>query len=182
MTIVCHQARLIKISLLFTSHGKHKASCPICLVPKPHYSARPKRFGSLGPSENVRPRQKSSKVRELSGAEMVIKTSGSHFKVKNTPLKHTDEKGSLKLMLSFLQDDKGRLFFLKIVLRGIQNTRPIGTLGLFWNAIKQRSFLRIFRYILYSIGHLPSPCTAFFQSLSVNLFRWRIRGEPTGNA
>ena len=26
-----------------------------CLVPRPHYSARPKRFGSPGPSENVRP-------------------------------------------------------------------------------------------------------------------------------
>ena len=26
-----------------------------CLVPRPHYSARPKRFGSRGPSENVRP-------------------------------------------------------------------------------------------------------------------------------
>ena len=39
------------------------------------------------------------------------------FKVKSTPLKHTDGKGS------FLQVDKGRLFFKKIVLRGIQNTR-----------------------------------------------------------
>ena len=29
---------------------------------------------------------------------------------------------------------------------------------------------------------LPSPCTAFSQSLSVNLFRWRIRGERAGNA
>ena len=36
-----------------------------CLVPRPHYSARPKRFGSHGPSENVRPSQKSSKVRQL---------------------------------------------------------------------------------------------------------------------
>ena len=27
---------------------------PICLVPRPHYSAWPKRFGSCGPSENVR--------------------------------------------------------------------------------------------------------------------------------
>ena len=36
-----------------------------CLVPRPHYSARPKRFGSRGPSENVRHRQKSSKVRLL---------------------------------------------------------------------------------------------------------------------
>ena len=28
---------------------------------------------------------------------------------------------------------------------------------------------------------LPSPCTAFSQSLSVNSFRWRIRGERAGN-
>ena len=34
-----------------------------CLVPRPHYSARPIRFGSRGPSVEVRPRQKSSKVR-----------------------------------------------------------------------------------------------------------------------
>ena len=54
---------------------------------------------------------------------MVNKTSGSHLKVKNTPLKHTDGKGSFKRMLSFLQVDKGRLFFLKIVLRGNQSTR-----------------------------------------------------------
>ena len=34
-------------------------------------------------------------------------------------------------------------------------------------------------------GHvlnLPGPCTAFSQSLSVNSFRWRIRGERAGNA
>ena len=135
MRVVCHQARLIKIFLLFTSHGKHKALCPICLVPRPHYSARLKRFGSRGPSENVRPRQKSSKVRELNEAAMVNKTSGSHFRVKNTPLKHTDGKRSFKRMLSFLQDDKGRLFFLKIFLGRIQNTRnfssgPIGALGM----------------------------------------------------
>ena len=29
--------------------------CTPCLVPRPHYSARPKRFGSRGPMENVRP-------------------------------------------------------------------------------------------------------------------------------
>ena len=29
---------------------------------------------------------------------------------------------------------------------------------------------------------LPSPGTTFSQSLSVNLFRWRIRGERAGNA
>ena len=31
------------------------------------------------------------------------------------------------------------------------------------------------------IRALPSPCTAFSQSLSVNSFRWRIRGERAGN-
>ena len=29
---------------------------------------------------------------------------------------------------------------------------------------------------------LLSPCTAFFQTLSVNSLRWRIRGERAGNA
>ena len=32
------------------------------------------------------------------------------------------------------------------------------------------------------LHNLPSPCTAFSQSLSVNSFRWRIRGERSGNA
>ena len=82
-----------------------------CLVPRPHFSSRPKRFGSRGPSENVRPRQKSSKVREFNEAAIVNKTSGSYFRVKNTPLKHTDGKRSFKRMPSFLQDVKGRLFF-----------------------------------------------------------------------
>ena len=45
---------------------------------------------------------------------MVKKTSVSHFKVKNTPLKQTDGKGNFKRMLSFLQVDKGRLFFIKL--------------------------------------------------------------------
>ena len=45
---------------------------------------------------------------------MVNKTRVSHFKVKNTPLKHTDGKGNFKRMLSFLQVDKGRLFFIKL--------------------------------------------------------------------
>ena len=35
-----------------------------CLVPRPHYSARPKRFGSRGPCENVRPFPvRSSRIR-----------------------------------------------------------------------------------------------------------------------
>ena len=45
---------------------------------------------------------------------MVNKTSVLHFKVKNTPLKHTDGKGNFKRMLSFRQVDKGRLFFIKL--------------------------------------------------------------------
>ena len=92
-----------------------------CLA-RPHFSSRPKRFGSRGPCENVGPRQKSSKVRQKwdSSMAMVNKTSVSNFKVKNTSLKHTDEKGIFKRILSFLQVDKGRLFRLyKIVLRGI---------------------------------------------------------------
>ena len=45
---------------------------------------------------------------------MVNKTRVLHFKVKNTPLKHTVGKGNFKRMLSFLQVDKGRLFFVKL--------------------------------------------------------------------
>ena len=93
-----------------------------CLVPRPHFSSRPKRFGSRGPCENVRPRQKSSKVRQKwdSSMAMVNKTSVSNFKVKNTLLKHTDGKGIFTRILSFLQVDKGRFFRLyKIVLRWI---------------------------------------------------------------
>ena len=41
-------------------------------------------------------------------------TSVSHFKVTNTPPKFTDRKGNFKTMLSFLQVNKGRLFFLKL--------------------------------------------------------------------
>ena len=43
----------------------------------------------------------------------VYKTSVSHFKVKNTPLKDTGGKGKFKRMLSFLSMDKGRFFFTK---------------------------------------------------------------------
>ena len=35
-----------------------------CLVPRPNYSARSKRFRSCGPSKDVRPTQKFSKVRQ----------------------------------------------------------------------------------------------------------------------
>ena len=32
------------------------------------------------------------------------------------------------------------------------------------------------------VFHLPSPCAASFQALSVNAFRWRIRDERPGDA
>ena len=37
--------------------------CLLCALPRPHYSAQSLRLGSTGPSEEVRPRQKTSKVR-----------------------------------------------------------------------------------------------------------------------
>ena len=96
-----------------------------CLFPWPHYSAWPKRFGSRGPSENVRPRQKFSQVRQKwdSSMAMVNKTSVLHFKVKNTLLKHTDGKGNFKRMLRFFSSWQRKAFSYKIVLQGIQNTR-----------------------------------------------------------
>ena len=125
-----------------------------CLVPRPHYSARPKCFGSRGPRENVRPRQKSLKVRQK-------RDSSKHwftrryldFQVKNTPLKETDGKRKFKRMLSFLLVDRGRLFFTKLSFEEFkfQKISVIGAIGLFWNATKQRSFWRIFRYILYCL-------------------------------
>ena len=66
---------------------------------------------------------------------MVNNTSVSHFKVKYTPLKHTDGKGNFKTMLSFLQVDKGRLFYIELSFEEFKYTkfssRPIGALGLF---------------------------------------------------
>ena len=56
---------------------------------------------------------------------MVNKTRVSHFKVKNTPLKHTNGKGNFKRMLSFLQVDKGRLFFLTIIPRARMGSESI---------------------------------------------------------
>ena len=61
-----------------------------CLVPRPHSLARSKRFGSRVPYEKMRPRQKLS-IGQLNG--IVYKTSVSHFKVNNTPLKDTDIAG-----------------------------------------------------------------------------------------
>ena len=117
-----------------------------CLVPKPHYSARPKRLGSRGPNVNVRSRQKSSKVRQLKA--LVYKTNILHFQVKNTPLKDANGKEKFKRMLSFLLD-KGRLFFTKLSFEEFE-VHEISIIGAF-NATKQRSFGRIFRYILYSV-------------------------------
>ena len=37
--------------------------CLLCALPRPHYSVQSLRLGSTGPSEEVRPRQKTSKVR-----------------------------------------------------------------------------------------------------------------------
>ena len=89
-----------------------------CLVPRPHYSVQLKCFGSRGPRENLRPKQKSSKVRQKwdSSMAVVCKTSLSPFTVKNTPLKDTDEKEKFKRTLtgSFLLVDKGRFFFAKL--------------------------------------------------------------------
>ena len=36
----------------------------LCLVPRPHYSARSKRFRSCGPSKDLRPTHKFSNVRK----------------------------------------------------------------------------------------------------------------------
>ena len=52
----------------------------------------------------------------------VYKTSVSHFKVKNTPLKHTDGKEKFKRMLSFINGKK-KAFVYKIVVREIRNSR-----------------------------------------------------------
>ena len=106
-----------------------------CLVPRPHYSTRPKRFGSRGPSGLIITRwrecMRTAKIgpdlrlfravgrgknpqKWDSSMAMVNKTSVWHFKVKNTPRKHSDGKENFKRMLSFLQVDKGRLFFIKL--------------------------------------------------------------------
>ena len=84
-------------------------------------------------------------------------THGARFARPRAPLKLHHEKtqmgreSSKEWSVSLV--DKGRLFFTK--LRNSKFTeflpRPIGAICLFWNPTKQRSFWRIFRYILYSI-------------------------------
>ena len=134
-----------------------------CLVSRPHYSARLKRFGSRGPSENVRLKKNpqkwdKSETALISGGGLQLKTSVSHVKAKNTPLKDT-EKGR--------ESSKERLVFFWWTKEGssLQNcpsrnskftkfsSQPIKALGLFWNATKQPSFWKVFRYInfLYSL-------------------------------
>ena len=50
---------------------------------------------------------------KASSMRWVYKTSVTHFKVKNTPLKQTDGKGKFKRILTFLLVENGTLFFTK---------------------------------------------------------------------
>ena len=84
-----------------------------CLVPRPYYSARPKRFGSRGAGEKCETQAKIFKTETAHAVGLIYKTSVSHLKVKNKPLKHTHGKGKFKRMLSFLLVENGRLFFTK---------------------------------------------------------------------
>ena len=90
-----------------------------------------------------------------SSMAMVNKTSVWHFKVKNTPRKHSDGKETSKECLVFFKLTKEGFSLLNCPSRNLKFTefslRPIGALGLFWYATKQRSFWRIFKYILYCI-------------------------------
>ena len=102
-------------------HGKYPfTDLQFFLVVKNPYDLRSQiRFWIL-PKRRT-PKQKTSKVRQL--MRWVYKTSVSHFKVKNTPLKDTGGKGKFKRMLSFLLMDKGKDFLYKIVLREVRNSR-----------------------------------------------------------
>ena len=86
---------------------------------------------------------------------MVNKTSVSHFKAKNTPLKHTDRKENLKRMISFLQVHKGRLFLIKLSFEEFKIHEIFNMVDRSaWPLLKHHQpekFLRKFRYILYSI-------------------------------
>ena len=63
----------------------------------------------LSPFDHCTPYRKY----KASSMQWVYKTSVTHFKVKNTPLKHTDGKGKFKRILTFLLVENGRLFFTK---------------------------------------------------------------------
>ena len=131
---------------------------------------------------NVRPRQKcqkSSKGRQKwdSSMAMVNNTSVSHFKVKNTLLKHTDGKGNFKRMLSFLQVE-GRLFFIKLSfeefkIHGIFITADRSA----WPVLKRHQaakFLKNFQvhFVLYSQENY-----AFVNILSLTFYTFWDRLE-----
>ena len=113
-----------------------------------------KAFRSRGPSENVRPRQKSSKVRQKYQSscgglqDQCFVFQGLKYTAKRYRWEEKVQKNA-----KFLLVDKGRLRFTKLSFEEfeIHEILIIGALGLFWNATKQRSFWRIFRYILYPI-------------------------------
>ena len=107
-----------------------------CLVPRPRYSAPPKCFGSRVPSKNLRPRQKSSKLRQLKRwfTRPVFRMS------RLKPLKDTEmgRESSKECSAFFLWTKEGFSW---------QNysSRPIGGIGLFLNA----TYPEIRRYYYY---------------------------------
>ena len=74
MTTVSKMIKLRKMNMLLTiiimstmTTMTTITMVPICLAPRPHYSVQPKRFGSYGPSENVRAfPARSPRIRHLS--------------------------------------------------------------------------------------------------------------------
>ena len=57
-----------------------------CLVPRPHYSARSKRFRSCGPGKDVRPTQKFSKVRRRPQGLPAFQYGGAILESEKTSL------------------------------------------------------------------------------------------------
>ena len=102
----------------------------------------------------MRPRQKSSNVRQLKS--VVYKASVSHFKVKDTSLKDTNGKGKFKRMLSFHLVDKGKLFFTKLIFEECEIHELFITADRsVWRVLKRNQaakFLTNFRvqFVLYS--------------------------------
>ena len=110
---------------------------------------------------------------------MVYKTRVSNFKVKNTSLKHTDGKGNLKRILSFLQVDKGRLFRLyklslkEFIIHGIFITADRSAL-LVLKRHQAAKFLKNFQvpFVLYSQENY-----AFVNILSLTFYTFSDRLE-----
>ena len=101
-TVIMTRKMMMMTTTTITMMMMMMTTTTTCLVPRPHYSARPKRFGSRGPRENVRPRQKSLIVRQKRDSSKHWFTRRYlHFQVKNTPLKETDGKGKFKECLVF---------------------------------------------------------------------------------